>query len=55
MILDDIAAKKRERLKEEMQQMTLEGWKQKLKGPGLHRPLDFGGGAEKKRRPLDHC
>jgi indole-3-glycerol phosphate synthase len=43
MILDDIAAKKRERLKEEMQQMTLEGWKQKLKGPGLHRPLDFGG------------
>lgn len=43
MILDNIVEKKRERLKTEMQQMTLEGWKQKLKGPGLHKPLDFGG------------
>lgn len=42
MILDNIVEKKRERLKYEMQQITLEGWKQKLKGPGLHRPLDFG-------------
>jgi indole-3-glycerol phosphate synthase len=42
MILDNIVEKKRERLKTEMQQMTLEGWKQKLKGSGLHRPLDFG-------------
>jgi indole-3-glycerol phosphate synthase len=42
MILDNIVEKKRERLKTEMQQMTLEGWKQKLRGPGLHRPLDFG-------------
>lgn len=42
MILDNIVEKKRERLKGEMQQITLEGWKQKLKGPGLHRPLDFG-------------
>jgi len=43
MILDNIVEKKKERLKIEMQQITLEGWKQKLKGPGLHRPLDFGG------------
>lgn len=42
MILDNIVEKKRERLKSEMQQITMEGWKQKLKGPGLHRPLDFG-------------
>ena len=42
MILDNIVEKKRERLKSEMQQITIEGWKQKLKGPGLHRPLDFG-------------
>ncbi|HEX2944639.1 MAG TPA: indole-3-glycerol phosphate synthase TrpC [Clostridia bacterium] len=42
MILDDIAAKKRERLKTEMAQVTLEGWKQKIKAPGLHKPLDFG-------------
>ena len=42
MILDDIVAKKRGRLKTEMQQITLEGWKRKLKGSGLHRPLDFG-------------
>lgn len=41
MILDSIVEKKRERLRTEMEQMTLEGWKQKLKGPGLHRPLDF--------------
>ncbi len=42
MILDRIVEKKREQLKNEMQQMTIEGWKQKLKGPGLHKPLDFG-------------
>lgn len=43
MILDDIVKKRRERLKIEMQQMTLEGWKQKVKASGLHKPLDFGG------------
>lgn len=42
MILDNIVEKKRERLKTEMQVVTTEGWKQKLKGPGLHKPLDFG-------------
>ena len=42
MILDSIVEKKKERLKTEMQQVTLEGWKQKLKGSGLHKPLDFG-------------
>ena len=41
MILDKIVEKKKERLKLEMQQISLEGWKQKLKGPGLHKPLDF--------------
>ena len=41
MILDDIIERKKERLKDEMRTMTLEGWKHKLKGPGLHRPLDF--------------
>lgn len=43
MILDDIIEKKRERLAQEMQQMTLEGWKRKIKASGLHKPLDFGG------------
>ena len=42
MIMDGIVEKKRQRLKNEMQQITLEGWKQKLKSPGLHKPLDFG-------------
>lgn len=42
MILDSIIEKKRDRLKAEMQFMSIEGWKQKLKGPGLHRTLDFG-------------
>lgn len=42
MILDEIVAKKRERLKAEMGQVTLEGWKQRIKAPGLHKPLDFG-------------
>ncbi len=48
MILDNIVEKKRERLKAEIQQMTLEGWKQKLKGPGLHRPLDFAGALKRE-------
>ena len=43
MILDDIAEKKRERMKIEMRQVSLEGWKQKIRSPGLHKPLDFGG------------
>ncbi len=43
MILDDIIEKKRERLQYEMQQISVEGWKQKIKGGGLHRPLDFSG------------
>lgn len=53
MILDDIVEKKRERLKIEMQQMTLEGWKQKIKAPGLHKPLDFGGALKRTDRKKD--
>jgi indole-3-glycerol phosphate synthase len=41
MILDDIVIKKKLQLKEEMEQLSIEGWKQKLKRPGLHKPLDF--------------
>jgi len=48
MILDDIVARKKERLKIEMQQITLEHWKQKIKAPGLHKPLDFGAALRNK-------
>lgn len=54
MILDDIVEKKRERLKIEMQQMTLEGWKHKIKAPGLHKPLDFGGALKRADRKNDN-
>ncbi len=47
MILDDIIEKKRERLRYEMQQISIEGWKQKIKGGGLHKPLDFSGALKK--------
>ncbi len=50
MILEDIAAKKRERLKAEMRQVSLEGWKQKIKAPGLHKPLDFGKALKREDR-----
>jgi indole-3-glycerol phosphate synthase len=43
MILEKIVEQKRLQLKEEMQQITIEGWKNKVKGPGLHKPLDFMG------------
>ncbi len=48
MILDKIVEKKREQLLAEKQAMTMEGWKQKLKGPGLHKPLDFGGALKRE-------
>lgn len=41
MILDDIVQHKRQQLARDMKSFTLEGWKQKIKGPGLHKPLDF--------------
>lgn len=31
-----------------MRQITIEGWKRKIKAPGLHRPLDFGGALKKE-------
>lgn len=42
MILDSIVEQRRKRLEQEMQQMTLEGWKRKIRASGLHKPLDFG-------------
>lgn len=41
MILDEIVQHKRQQLAREMKSFTIEGWKQKIKGPGLHKPLDF--------------
>jgi len=43
MILDKIVEQKRIRLEEEMRQITIEGWKQRIKRPGVHKPLDFFG------------
>lgn len=41
MILDDIVQNKRLQLDEEMKQITLEGWKQRIKRSGLHATQDF--------------
>ncbi len=41
MILDKIVEQKRLQLNEEMKAMSLEGWKQRLKRPGLHSTRDF--------------
>ncbi|NMB33866.1 MAG: indole-3-glycerol phosphate synthase TrpC [Clostridium sp.] len=43
MILDKIIEKKRVRLKNDMERITIEGWKRRLKRPGLHKVLDFYG------------
>lgn len=48
MILDDIVQCKRRRLAEEMKEISIEGWKQKIKGPGVHKPLDFFGAIKRK-------
>lgn len=41
MILDKIVENRRLQLKKEMQQISIEGLKNKIKGPGIHKPLDF--------------
>lgn len=41
MILDQIVEYKKKQLETEKQQMTIEGWKRKIQGPGMHKPLDF--------------
>lgn len=41
MILDEIVKTKREQLNDEMKQISIEGWKEKLRRPGLHKPVDF--------------
>ncbi|ABN52106.1 MAG TPA: indole-3-glycerol phosphate synthase TrpC [Hungateiclostridium thermocellum] len=43
MILDEIVAQKKIQLKKDMSRITIEGWKQKIKRPGIHKPLDFYG------------
>lgn len=41
MILDEIVEKKKLQLEQEMKELSIEGWKSKLKRPGLHKPVDF--------------
>lgn len=41
MILDRIVEKKRLQLKDEMSRISVEGWKQRLKRPGLHGTQSF--------------
>jgi indole-3-glycerol phosphate synthase len=48
MILEDIVRCKRRQLDIEMKSFTIEGWKQKIKGPGLHKPLDFFGAIKRE-------
>lgn len=41
MILDKIVEQKKLQLNEEMKQLSIEGWKQRINRPGLHAPLNF--------------
>ncbi|HEY9059476.1 MAG TPA: indole-3-glycerol phosphate synthase TrpC [Pseudobacteroides sp.] len=41
MILEKIVDAKRMQLSEEMKQIGIDGWKQRLSRPGLHKPIDF--------------
>jgi indole-3-glycerol phosphate synthase len=48
MILDKIVEQKRIQLAEEMKQISIEGWKQRLNRPGLHKTIDFFGALKRK-------
>lgn len=41
MILDKIVEQKKIQLKEEMSRMSIEGWKQRIKRPGMHSTQSF--------------
>ncbi len=41
MILDKIVEQKKVQLKEEMSRMSIEGWKQRIKRPGMHSTQNF--------------
>lgn len=41
MILDKIVEQKKIQLKEEMGKISIEGWKQRIKRPGMHSTQDF--------------
>jgi len=41
MILDKIVEQKKIQLKEEMSKISIEGWKQRIKRPGMHSTLNF--------------
>lgn len=49
MILDDIVGKKKLELKEDMKGISLEGWKERLKRPGLHKTVDFHNALKRKK------
>ncbi len=48
MILDRIVEQKRIQLAEEMKQISIEGWKQRLNRPGLHKTIDFFSAVKRK-------
>jgi len=48
MILDKIIEQKRIQLSEEMKQLSIEGWKQRITRPGLHKTIDFFSAIKKK-------
>lgn len=41
MILDKIVNEKRVQLKKEMAEISIEGWKERISRPGLHKTIDF--------------
>lgn len=41
MILDKIVNEKKIQLKKDMSEISMEGWKQKISRPGMHKTIDF--------------
>jgi len=48
MILDKIVKHKRNQLQDEMKYISIEGWKQRIQRPGIHKPQDFYGAIKRK-------
>ncbi|MFZ5987171.1 MAG: indole-3-glycerol phosphate synthase TrpC [Bacillota bacterium] len=41
MILDKIVEERKKQLRDEMSRISIEGWKQRIKRPGMHKTQDF--------------
>lgn len=50
MILEKIVEAKKIQLEQERGQISIEGWKSRIKGPGMHKTIDFGKAIRQENR-----